>query len=89
MAAVGWLAVSRRGLLGRQNPGCQLFSFCITHLRVGWHGDWAPNATATFLNFGGEFVDCGFVRRIFGGDVFEAGTHELFVRGMASHAVFG
>ena len=88
MAAVSWLAVSRSGLLDGQNPGCKLFGFRVADLGVGRHGNGTPNASATFLNFGGQFVDGCFIACIFGSDIFETRPNEFFVIGMACHAVF-
>jgi hypothetical protein len=77
------------GLFQGQNPSRQFMRFSIVDLRIGGHGHSAPHARAAFENFGGQFVNGGFVARVFAGDFFVSGAYEFFVNRVAGHAVFG
>ena len=86
-----WLArsVHEKGLFQAQNPVRQLFGFGVFHLRIGRHGNGAPHAAAACHDFGRKHGRCCFIASVFGGNIFQGGSHHFVVYRMAGQAVFG
>ncbi len=77
-----------RLLLLGENPGNELLRFVRGNV-VRRHRDLTPDALATGLDLGGQFVDRAGIALVLGGDVLVGRADKFLVDGMAGHAVLG